>query len=522
MKKQHSLLLFIILMTAAQAQNFNGDFLDINNVKAKINSAGDLFWDFNSAQFTVPKNGTANTIFAGNLWIGGIDGGGQLHVAGQTYRQTGTDIFQGPVMNPSSYSSGQDALWNRVWKINRTTVDSFRLGLYSVTPQIILDWPGNGNTSLGQAPILAPFYDGNNNGIYEPSLGDYPSMRGDQEVFFIYNDDRNSHTETGGQKMGVEIHGAAYAFKCSADSALYHTVFFHYDIFNRSQNNYDSVRVGSWNDFDLGDPMDDLIGCDSTLQTFYIYNGDNQDGTGGPGSYGQSPPAQGVTFLNYPMTSFMYYNNDWSVTGNPSEASDYYGYMHSTWKDSTVVTFGGNGYGGVTPANFMYSGNPVSATGWNDPNGPADRRGIGATTIGLLGAGQMKSVDEAYVFGRNYSGSNLTSITNMKQRIQTIRGYYASGTTPCGSFSPTAVNETATNPGQMFVYPSPATEDLFIRFSSPVKVDYTIYDAMGQVVARGRISGANSVVPVGSLAGGIYILTVSDGERVFSKKFVKN
>lgn len=66
---------------------------------------------------------------------------------------------------------------------------------------------------MGQAAQLADFVDINSDGIYNPSSGDYPCIKGDQAVFMIFNDDRNVHGETGGQKMRFEFHAMLYAYK---------------------------------------------------------------------------------------------------------------------------------------------------------------------------------------------------------------------------------------------------------------------------------------------------------------------
>src|ERR1700733_10307099 len=100
--------------------------LDINNIKARLNPGGDLFWDFNSAKYEAPKGSAINSIFAANLWIGGYGAGNQLKIAAQTYRQTGTDFWPGPLDTitvdcPVSVSTS--AQWNRVWKINKTMID---------------------------------------------------------------------------------------------------------------------------------------------------------------------------------------------------------------------------------------------------------------------------------------------------------------------------------------------------------------------------------------------------------------
>ena len=71
--------------------------LDINNVRATILTGGDMWWDLVNGKYLVPKpapgaNGPTS-LFAGSLWIGGIDASSTLKVAGMTYRQTGNDFF---------------------------------------------------------------------------------------------------------------------------------------------------------------------------------------------------------------------------------------------------------------------------------------------------------------------------------------------------------------------------------------------------------------------------------------------
>ena len=52
------------------------DWLDINNVRARINTGGDMWWDLPGgvgAKYFIPKAGTATSMFSGALWIGGLD-----------------------------------------------------------------------------------------------------------------------------------------------------------------------------------------------------------------------------------------------------------------------------------------------------------------------------------------------------------------------------------------------------------------------------------------------------------------
>src|SRR5580692_3752212 len=94
-------------------------FLDINNVKARINNCDDLWWDLMSkASYEVPKGSGNNSMFAGALWIGGIDQNNQLHLAANTYRQNGVDFFPGPLDANGQVNSTICAQFDSLWKIN--------------------------------------------------------------------------------------------------------------------------------------------------------------------------------------------------------------------------------------------------------------------------------------------------------------------------------------------------------------------------------------------------------------------
>ncbi len=58
--------------------------LNINNVRTRISSGGDMWWDLNTsggrgtAKYEIPNGSKKTSMFAGALWIGGIDVNGQL------------------------------------------------------------------------------------------------------------------------------------------------------------------------------------------------------------------------------------------------------------------------------------------------------------------------------------------------------------------------------------------------------------------------------------------------------------
>lgn len=556
------MLVSTALVSSLPAQTISNADLDINNIKARINAPGDLFWDLQSGNpaFEAPKGSGLNTMYAGNMWIGGLDQNGQLHLAAQTYRQSGTDFFQGPVSSTSSYSASQDQYWNRVWKINKSTIDTFRLWFqdpsqypgYTI-PQSISSWPAHGNTSLGEAANLAPFFDYNNDGTYNPSNGDFPCIRGDQAIYFIFNDDRSIHTESGGQPLGIEVHGMAYAFHSPGDTAISNTIFLKYTIFNRSGNDYSNTYIGNWSDLDLGNGGDDYVGSDVSRSAYYVYNSSNDDQMG----YGVAPPAQGVVFLRGPeadpmdgvdndrngiidelgeawdMSRFVYYSNDFTVTGNPSTTADFYNYMNGRWLDGTPITYGGNGYNpsGV-PAAFMFPGDS-DPTGWgtgqpqaawdeiNAGNPYGDRRGLGAYGPFTLNAGENICLDYAYVYSR--STSNIASVAKMESDIDQVQQFYDGSLKGCEC----SVNFTGiTNydyDQPINIYPNPASSFIMVDMQKAnEEAGYVIIDASGREVLAGKLAPAaiNTVI-LEELSAGIYIIKINGSQKIYTRLISK-
>ena len=567
MKKVLLLVATIISFVSTNAQTISGNYLDLNNVKAWIGADGMLF--YNALGLQVPKGSGNNIPAVNSLWIGGVDAGNSLHLAAQTYRQTGNDFWPGPVMNPGSYSTTTDAQWNRVWKIYKTTIDSFIVfsttGLpvgYTI-PQIILDWPGNGNVSLGQSPILAPFVDVNSDGLYNPTLnGDYPLIKGNQTVLFIFNDDRNVHTETGGAKLGLEIIGQAYSFYCY-DSAMYNTIFVHYDIINKSSIAINSVTISNWIDIDLG--AGDYFGTDVTRGAYYFYKGD----TLGTGSYGVNAPAEGVVFLRGPLSdptgldepanstpngmgygdgivdnerlgmnkTLSFVNTASSQNGNPTIPSEYYNYMNGIWKDGVPLSYGGNGYlTGVNsdyifpwnsdPLGFGTSGVPQSP--WDQSvlgTPPNDIRGIGSFGSFTMQPGSISEIDFAYVFGRDYvNPGNLPAVAVLKTRIDSIKSYFNNNITPCGQpIFASIQNSTSISSLDLFIYPNPASENITINFTSTSKnISIKIFDATGRLVKNmENVKSGENIINVSELENGLYLINVNDGKSSVTKRFVK-
>jgi len=532
-----------------RVHDYSYDSLYLNNINARFNADGIHFIGSTGAKFEVPKFSGKSTIFLQTLWIGGLTNDSILHLAGYKYGQgpgmgpagTKTDYWAGPVMDSSAYSIYQDTVWNYIWNLKKTEIEYHKThwNLTGYTPiHDILTWPGNGNVLLGEAAMLAPFFDRNGDGIYQPMDGDYPLIKGDQSLFFIFNEDRNFHSETEGRKMRVEIHGMAYAFDLPGDSAFNNTIFMNYKIFNRSANTYLNSFVGWFTDLDIGYPNDDYVGCDVERSSFFGYNGTPVDGTGQPGSYGAHPPAQAVTLLGgpyldpdgidnpkfdgrghqlcnesvnglnfgdsiidnerYGMRRFVYFNN--SVAGvplymtDPTYAVEYYQMLQGIWKDNTRMIYGGNGHigtGGYGPAcDFMFPGNsdtlnwgvgcepPQGPKYWTERtahNNPSDRRGFASMGPFTFLPGAVEELDVSYTFARDYNGpDSLGSIGKLMNYIDTIRHAFIGNRLPNGGSFNGIGINTAGPSLKITVYPNPANTFAVIELDGLVSVPSTI------------------------------------------------
>ena len=394
--------------------------LNIGNVRANILGGGDMWWNLENARYEVPKDEGVHSLFAGSLWIGGMDNQENLKIAAMTYRQTGSDFYPGP-LNADTESEDYGSTtyedcntYNQHWVISKNDVLAYVTYMDCVNdlncdenntfpdyqiPDVITNWPASHYSFDGTSEYLAPFIDVDGDGEYNNS--DYPGydldaegncvekdyLFGDQSIWWVFNDAGNYHGETGGTAIGVEIQAQAFAYKTNDE--LSDMTFYNYKIINRSSETLNDTYFGQWVDPDIGNYEDDYVGCDVDLGLGYCYNGDDDDdGLQGSAGYGFNPPAIGVDFFKGPladdndgidndrdgeideegeqiiMSKFVYYNNaawdtdiyDWN--NDPVMDMDYYNYLRGVWTNGQPMTYGGNGGDANNPeCDFMFPGN---------------------------------------------------------------------------------------------------------------------------------------------------------------------
>ncbi|MFT5724461.1 MAG: hypothetical protein ACI9JN_001580 [Bacteroidia bacterium] len=432
--------------------------LDINNVRARILNGGDMWTDLVSSHYEIPKvtnpNGAKkNSLFAGAIWIGGEDEG-VLKVAAMTYRQKGSDFWPGPLDNVTGTTNKDRCeAYDNIHKVTRIEIEkhvtAWEDGTLTTVSDAIKNWPGNGK-GVNDPTQLAPFYDQDSNGIYEPRKGDYPVLqtecRGkiipkernkpsdqpDQMLWFVYNDRGNEHSETGGQAHGLELQTTAFAY--ATNDEINNMTFYTTRIINHGSS-LDNTYFGQWVDPDLGYYADDYVGCDIDLSLGFCYNGDDFDE--GPLGYGYNPPAIGIDFLEGPkqdtvingidttyelgMSNFISYYNDFTNFGNPEIPIHYYNYLRGYWKNGDCLTRDwSNGRTGSRCTDYMWPGttDPTDPSDWSERtagNTASDRRMLQSAGPFTLKQGAVNKLTIGVIWAKASSGGALASVELMKQ-----------------------------------------------------------------------------------------------------------
>jgi hypothetical protein len=380
MKRISAIFIFMLSAYFSFTQVNFSDFIEGNSVKGQVNTNGLFFNSPNnySRGYEFPKGSGNQLMTFSNFWFGGVDSTDALFLAAYDIL-SGGDLFPGPYSSTNSYTSPDYGATyiNSVWSISKEQIeyhlDNFEQNNYTPIPSI-LNWPGNGLTSVGVSEQLAPYVDADNDGIYNPLAGDYPCVRGDVATYVIMNDDALPHL-TGGVKIGIEVHFMFYQFL--ANDFIDSTTFINVQVINKGQHELVDFKTTYNVDIDIGFPFDDYRGCDSMLNLSYGYNATSFDPNyNGASGYGANPPAVGVVSLNKKMASAGGYVSGGMPTCptcDPIWPINYWNYMNSKWRDGTPWYYGGVGHhasNGVTtqPTNYQYSGNPYTGLGWSEMN----------------------------------------------------------------------------------------------------------------------------------------------------------
>lgn len=541
--------LLYAITTTAQAPFTDVEYVDVNNIKASVAMHSDLWWrpDSMDAGCFFPKGTLQKPAFVGALWMSGHDQMAGLATSAQTYRY-GTDFWPGPASTSGALSYTVSQKWARIWKVSYIDINNFKAqSTHTVanTPLVILEWPAKNNpyakgragAALTITADMAPFVDANNDGNYNPLQGDYPELKGDQMLWWVFNDNGPTHNNTLTLPIRVEVKARAYAYN-RGSSAVNNIIFYEYDIKNVSNLNYSDYRVALWSDADLGYYNDDYLAFDSVRRMAISMNGDAIDGLNNePDAYGAAPPVTGYTLLqlpgdngtNYvPAGSFMYFNNDNTVMGNPQSAPEYSNYMRATWRDGghLVNDYVGagistKGRGAGPQVNYVFPGNPRNASEWSEcqsVNAISDRRFVLSSPDIVFNSGNAIKFAFAMVVTDTSHKNNCDSITfdNVKALADTAWKYYKTPLTPIGL----SVKQLAEQKDYK-LFPNPAKDLLHITWQGG-EADLKVYDVNGRRMnVPYQYTNGDIRVDVSALLPGMYMMQCNNDSYRISNLFIK-
>jgi hypothetical protein len=329
-------------------------WLDVNRLSGVFRNNG--IWHFdviaNTQGTEWPAGSGKSPIFAAGQWIG-AKVNGEIKVA--AIQHSATEFQPGEIDSPGVALDPKDQEYR--W--------------YELRSDGTGDW---NNWPVDQGAPL----DENGN----------PLLIGDQTIFSVWND-LATHSQYGTNPLSIEVRQSAFAFDNL--NALGDMQFIKWQLVNKSGEDWDSTYFSLWQDPDLGDAGDDLVGCDTMLGIGFCYNGGNDDQT-----YGIAPPATGMDFMQGPiveepgstatlpdgtvlqnkkmlqMTCFVYYDGNDSNRGNPTDGEDVWNFMRGFWRDGAPITYGNRGGDPPSalhpPTTYMFPGDPETEQGisWLD------------------------------------------------------------------------------------------------------------------------------------------------------------
>jgi hypothetical protein len=510
------ILLLLFLPLTAFSQSVTSFFNFSNNQSGgNVTNGGYLFYNpadgstsYHVNDIDYEDNNPSPLFISSILSMSTVDG--VLQGVGQTYG--GEELAPGPIANNYTLQSYMNKYVYYIHTISDSLIQehiaNWESPSYTI-PFEILEWPCNGDLSNGEAEILAPFKDLNENHIYEPEQGEYPLIRGDFASYVIMNDVWCEHSSSQLPQAKQEIHMMVYQYKESdvmLTPALAQTTFVSFKVYNRSSVPYENYQFGLFNDYDLGGPLDDYTGTDTSLSLSYIYNADNYDDSIiGANGYYENPPAFGCMELNNLMSSNV---------------------LHDALNDGVELNYNLKGYksngepfidseGNST--KFAYNDEITNNSEMDLMNPPGDRKVVIGTPSTSLLPNQYICRDFAFVYARDTSLSNTENLELLKTNALSIKNFYDAQDFNCNPMSSAEI-ESINEIDKIIVFPNPANDKLTILTES--ELNFEVYASDGRLLIKGMTN--NKSIQIEDLSTGRYFLKIFNENEISTISFQKN
>ena len=276
-------LIFLISYSGTFSQNVGpATYIQVNDIYLPFNNKGII------ADVNINPNGQGGQfagggfLFSSGFWLSGYSND-SLWANGVATSQFVEDYQAGIVgMDPNNAKAS-------IYKLTSTDIPF---------GQSWQDW-------IDAVDLGADFYDGNDDGIYNPvDLNgnnqwdpdeDKPDLILDETYWCVFNDGVPANLKRWqSEPQGIEIKQTIFSEASSTPTA--NVVFVRYRIKNTGTvaDTLKDVYLSMWADADVGDASDDLYGCDTLRQGVFFYN-DSTDL-----AYGDSVPSFMMDMLTGP------------------------------------------------------------------------------------------------------------------------------------------------------------------------------------------------------------------------------
>ena len=387
----------------------NFQLFDANNILMPVenngNFAGVTYENNQLFSYGLEYNGT-NFIYASGLWIAAkVDSSVRASIS-----LFSTDFTRGIIDENGDPFGADDSLRFRVYKINK--------GDTPETNPDYAEWP---------IEFGAPVDEQGN-----------PQIFGDQTLWCTFTDAYDSNRWfNSSPPLKAEIHLTVWGWQ-----EIDNLVFLHWDIINKSENEWRDAYVGIFVDPDVGDVQDDLVGSDSTLNVVYCYESTIREFEKTLQTIGYqflatptqpSPEDTAVTFRgmkpgykNVPASSpLIFKHGPWEWSENVFYPGDknvnilIYDRLNCLDKNRNPMIDPETG----KVSRWGFSGNPITSSGWLDPV-PHDRRMMIAAGPFDLAPLDTNGITLAIIPVQ--SDKRLSCIFNLKQQAAALTSAFKS------------------------------------------------------------------------------------------------
>ena len=176
----------------------------VNSIQTSVTTTDPLFSNLlaRQANFEFPKDINSHGIYSANFIVAAKKANQVNNFTVHPTNYFLSAFNDGPMTSSGGLAQSFIVRVTKQEVINHQS--SFNLPSY-VIPDGIKNWPAFGDTTIGVAKDLAPFFDSNNNNCYDPQNGDCPIIKGDESLYWInYPNNPNLPLEYHWMKVGSD------------------------------------------------------------------------------------------------------------------------------------------------------------------------------------------------------------------------------------------------------------------------------------------------------------------------------